>query len=162
MLTATSWVHIWLYSQWSFSMERWRCGTLRNFLSGRNNVSGKINKQPPGDWQACCCIPSVLHCICLGLPALLGPGNLLGYKTTLYAVLCCQTRQGRLSSQHVPMPKTYRGLMGLVDRASPEVHTCSILEQALGTLSKNFPCPALAFPTAVWLLITIWSNTVTV
>lgn len=44
--------------------------------------------------------PSLLwwHRFCLGLSSLPGPGNLLGYKTTLCVVLCCQTRE-RMAEQ---------------------------------------------------------------
>lgn len=70
------------------------------------------------------------------------------WVTKPHCVLSSAVRQGKgwLSSQHAPVPQTCRGL---VDTASPEALTCSLLEQALGTLSKNFPCPALAFPTAI-------------
>lgn len=98
----------------------------------------------------CWTIPSVWYCFCLGLlsPALAWHPAM---KWKNHFVLSSAVRQGkkRPSSWHVCTPKTCTCLMGVVDRASPEVLTCSVPEQSLGTSSKNFLCPAFAFPTAV-------------
>lgn len=118
----------------------------------KESVSGKMNKQPPGNRQLCCCwaTPSVWYCFYLGLPSP-APAWHPAMKWKKHFVFSFAVRQGkeRPSSWHVHMPKTCICLMWVVDTALPEVHTCSIPEQALGTSGNNFLCPAFAFPTAV-------------
>lgn len=147
MFTASSWTHLWLRLS---SCGVW--GWEDSSVCEKESVPGKTNKKPPGDGPFRCCwaIPSAWYCFCLGLPARAPAWHpTMARKEHFVLSSAVRQRKARLSRWHVCMPKACVCLMWVVGTASPEVHTCSVPEQALGTLSKNFPCPAFAFPTAV-------------
>lgn len=118
----------------------WEGSSVQLLSCKKESVSGKINKQPPGNGQLCCCwdIPSVWYCFCLGLPSP-APAWHPATKWKKHFVLSSVVRQGKeMSSIWHVWPKICIRLMWVVDTASPEMHTCSFPEEAAGTSSKNF------------------------
>lgn len=117
---------------------------------GKESDSGKMNKQPSGNRQWCCCwaIPSGWYCFCLGLLTCSDLVPCYGMKKKHFP-LSSTVRQGKESWEFGMFVCLRPTIFWHKWWTQHHLHTCSIPEWALKTLSKNFLCPAFALPTAV-------------